>query len=244
MQEFELYGFSLFETFLAKEGCFWRLEEHWNRLATSARHFAMDVPDLDRFRQEVSAYHDATRSEVLRYTLIQTGGRWSSTSLATQTRILKKTWKPLDPCPIRLHQEERPLPVRDEMRCHKTGSRMLYQAAYHRARSRGYDDCVFSDADGYILESSTHNLCFRLDGNWYTPPMSRGILPGVMRAYLIAEHGVTERDIRNADLDRCEAVVASNSVRGLMPISALGHRMLATNEAETFIASVGTRDYT
>ena len=243
MHEYELYGFSLFETFLAKQGRFWQLDAHWNRLNTSASRFGMDAPDLDRFMREVGAYHDAGRDEIIRNTLLQTGGRWTSQAIACETRILKKAWQPSEPRPLRLHLEERPLPVRDEMRTHKSGARMHYQACYHAARSRGYDDCLFQDNEGYLLESSTHSLCLLMDGHWVTPPLARGILPGVARGWLIAEHGLVERDVRAADLENCEAAVAANAVRGLLPVSALGSRMPATSEAEAFIERIGGRNF-
>ncbi len=243
MQEYELYGFSLFETFLAKEGTFWRLSEHWDRLSSSAARFGMEAPDKDRFFRDVRGHHDASRSEVIRYTLLQMGGRWTSHSLATETRILKKTWSPVEPYPVRLYLEERPLPARDEMRCHKSGSRMMYQSAHHSSRSRGFDDALFADSEGYLLESSTYSICIRLDGKWFTPPLRRGLLPGVMRAWLIQAGFIQERDIRQDELDRFEAVVATNTVQGMRAVSAISHRMLATDLAYAFIENVGIREF-
>jgi len=244
VQEYELYGYSLFETFLAMKGRFWCLEDHWNRLSTSAKRFGMEHPTLDRFTQEVHAYCDETRDELIRYTLMQTGGRWASNDIGTETRLLKKSWDPAEPRPLRLYLEEGSLPARDEMRCHKTGSRMCYQSSYHGARSRGFDDCLFSDDEGYLLESSTFSLIVCIEGLWYTPPLSRGLLPGVARRFLIEEHAVTEKDLRLSDVDIFEAVVVANAVRGLKPVSALGHRMLTTELSTAFIESVGERQYT
>ncbi len=243
MQEYELYGFSLFETFLAKEGTFWRLSEHWDRLSSSAQRFGMEAPDKERFFRDVRGYHDASRCEIIRYTLLQMGGRWTSHNLATETRILKKAWTPTEPYPVRLYLEEKPLPSRDEMRCHKSGSRMMYQSAHHSARSRGFDDALFADSEGYLLESSTYSICVCLEGKWYTPPLRRGLLPGVLRAWLIQGGHVQERDLRQDDMDRFEAVVATNTVQGLRAVSAISHRMLGTNLADDFIEKVGPRAY-
>lgn len=243
MNEYELCGFSLFETFLARKGCFWRLENHWLRLAASAAQFGMELSDKDRFFKEICAYHDATRDEVLRYTLMQLGGRWAGSSLHTESRLLKKAWSSLEPVPVRLYLEERQLPVRDTMRCHKSGSRMLYQARFHEARSRGYDDCLFMDSEGYLLESSIFNICALKDNVWCTPPLARGLLPGVVRAWLI-DLGVCERDLRLVDLDDCQGVLATNAVKGIIPVSAIGRRMFRTDKADAFIEEMGQRDYT
>jgi para-aminobenzoate synthetase/4-amino-4-deoxychorismate lyase len=60
----------------------------------------------------------------------------------------------------------------------------------------------------------------KLDGRWYTPPVSCGLLPGVMRAELLADAalGATERVIPLAELDRAQALMLTNSVRGRVPV--------------------------
>lgn len=243
MHDYELYGYSLFETFLAKKGTFWRLDAHWERLSASASFFGMDAPDKERFFKDVIARHDATRIELLRYTLLQGGGRWSDAPSRSECRILKQAYEPQNVGEMRLRVEQRALPVRDESRNHKTGSRMSYQASYNRARNCGFDDCIFVDTEGYLLESSTANLVLKLDGDWITPQTSRGILPGVMRRHLLEGDFIQERDLRASDISEVEAAFCANAVRGIVPISALGSRMLSTASVKEFKDLIGDRDY-
>lgn len=244
MHDYELYGFSLFETFLAKQGAFWRLTAHWERLAKSAAYFGMDVPDKERFFRDVMARHDASRVELMRYTLLQGGGRWSDAPSRSECRILKRTYNGQKlPSEMRLRLEARALPVRDEQRVHKTGSRMFYQTCYNNARNCGYDDCIFVDTEGYMLESSTANLVLKVDGDWITPRFERGLLPGVMRRHLLEQETIFERDLRASDINEVEAAFSINAVRGIMPISALGSRMLPTEPVRDFMEDEGSRDY-
>jgi len=48
-----------------------------------------------------------------------------------------------------------------------------------------------------------------------TPPLSRGLLPGILRARLIDQGKAVEADLTEADLE--EGFFVGNMVRGLVP---------------------------
>lgn len=50
------------------------------------------------------------------------------------------------------------------------------------------------------------------------PPLSAGLLPGVMRAALLAEGRLHERALTRDDLARAEGLALVNSVRGWVPV--------------------------
>jgi len=56
----------------------------------------------------------------------------------------------------------------------------------------------------------------RLDGQWLTPPLSGGLLPGVMRAVVLEAWGVREAVISPAMLAAAEEIVVCNALRGAL----------------------------
>jgi para-aminobenzoate synthetase/4-amino-4-deoxychorismate lyase len=107
-----------------------------------------------------------------------------------------------------------PLPVSsaDFRLRHKTSDRAFYDAARHEA---GTDDVVFVDRDGFLTEGSFTNLFVERDGRLMTPPLRRGLLPGVLRADLIESGRAIEGDL-NAD-DLVDGFLLGNALRGLFP---------------------------
>jgi para-aminobenzoate synthetase/4-amino-4-deoxychorismate lyase len=106
-----------------------------------------------------------------------------------------------------------PLPVAasDFRLRHKTSDRAFYDAA---RRSAGTAEVVF-EADGVLTEGSFTSLFVeRDDGVLVTPPLTRGLLPGILRGELIEAGRAIEGDVTRADLAR--GFFVGNAVRGLI----------------------------
>ena len=86
--------------------------------------------------------------------------------------------------------------------------------------------------DGYhwLSEGGRSNVFLRIDGEWLTPPVGRGVLPGTMRAAVLddAEWSAREQALRVEDLFRAERIVLTNALRGVL------EARLASGEAERF----------
>ena len=109
-----------------------------------------------------------------------------------------------------------PLPVAtgDVRLRHKTSDRGFYDDARRRA---GTDEVVFERPDGRLTEGSfTSLLVARGDGVLVTPPLADGLLPGVLRADLIAGGQAVAGPLTRADLVAGRMFVG-NAVRGLVP---------------------------
>ena len=106
-----------------------------------------------------------------------------------------------------------PLPVAsDDFRlAHKTTDRAFLDKA--RAESGAFE-AVFRDEAGFLTGGSFTNLFVERRGKLVTPPLSRGLLAGVLRARLLEEGRAEEADVVEADL--VEGFLIGNSVRGLM----------------------------
>jgi para-aminobenzoate synthetase/4-amino-4-deoxychorismate lyase len=106
-----------------------------------------------------------------------------------------------------------PLPVEpDDFRLrHKTSDRRFYDEARETA---GSFEVVFVDRDGFLTEGSFTSLFVERGGRLLTPPLARGLLPGVLREQLIDEGQAEEADLRAEDLEG--RFFVGNAVRGLI----------------------------
>ena len=74
---------------------------------------------------------------------------------------------------------------------------------------------------GELAEGSRTNIFLSKDGELLTPALSSCLLPGVLRADLLAQGKVREAVLTEDDLWSAEAIYLGNSVRGLMPAQPL-----------------------
>ncbi len=208
-------GFTLFETLRAEDGQLLRLDAHLARLARSAGQLGFTL-DADEVRARLHArVRDLPRTpHRIRLDLSADGG----------VTLRHAPLTPLQPAMRRvLLSTQRVPPAEASVLGHKTSRRSAYDAAMHTAERAGAFDLLFFDADGHLIEGARSSVFVRLDGRWYTPPARGQLLPGVMRAAVLAgEPGSVlsplpiERDISRAELLRAEAVAVCNSLRGLL----------------------------
>lgn len=126
---------------------------------------------------------------------------------------------PLPDGPVRVVLADAPLSPARPLARHKTTRREVYDAGIRTAESVGAFDTLFFGADGELLEGGRSNVFLRLDGHWLTPPLSDGVLPGVMRTVLLDDPAWQAREARltREDLARAEAIVLCNALRGALP---------------------------
>src|SRR5699024_4917679 len=108
----------------------------------------------------------------------------------------------------------------DALLRHKTTRRTLFDAELqHFRRTRNCDGVLFTNGYGQITEGSRSNVFVRIGGEWLTPPLSCGLLAGVLRRHLLQ----TRPEMRAAilyphDLEAAKYVAVGNSVRGLQRV--------------------------
>lgn len=107
-----------------------------------------------------------------------------------------------------------PLPVSpDDWRLrHKTSDRSFYDLARRDADTA---EVVFEAPGGAITEGSFTNVFIERDGLLLTPPLVDGLLPGVLRAELIATGRAREAPLTRDDL--AGGFWLGNALRGLIP---------------------------
>ena len=204
-------GFELFETMLWMPGQGVRhLECHLARLEHSAQRLGFEL-DRAALRATLDAFERAASVVTrLRLALAHDG----------QLSLTHAPLAPLPSGPVRLLVgDDDTLPEADPLAAHKTTRRQHYDAGVRAAESAGAFDILFFNRAGRLVEGGRSNVFVRLDGRWWTPPVSDGALPGVMRGVLLADPAwdARERSLTRTDLAHAEGLVVCNALRGALP---------------------------
>lgn len=108
----------------------------------------------------------------------------------------------------------------DPLLRHKTTRRALYEDALAQAAADcGADEVLFLNERDELCEAARCNLFVPRGDVLLTPSLSSGLLPGVLRAQLLAEGRAHETTLRVHDLGR--VFYLGNSVRGLVRATLL-----------------------
>ncbi|MGL4819537.1 MAG: aminotransferase class IV [Bacilli bacterium] len=88
---------------------------------------------------------------------------------------------------------------------------------------RDGDDALMCTQDGVVAETSIANVFFVKEGVVFTPSVQTGILPGVMRRWVIAwcaQQGIEvyEGEFQLDELLQSDEVFITNSVQGVVPV--------------------------
>nr|WP_252733744.1 aminotransferase class IV [Paracoccus marinaquae] len=102
----------------------------------------------------------------------------------------------------------------------KTSHRPAYEAA-RAALPKGCDEAILLNERGEICEGTITNLFLRRRGRLLTPALDCGLLPGVLRADLLASGEAEEAVLKPADLAE-GALFCGNALRGLIPARLTG----------------------
>lgn len=177
------------------------LERHIARIGESARTFGIS---FDRH-----AARNALQAATFRISAPRRVRLMLSGTGRTAIEITRLAPVPDGPVDVALA----PLPVdSDDFRLrHKTSDRQFYRDALAKA---GTFEVALVDNKGFVTEGAFTNIFVKGEGALLTPPLSRGLLPGVLRAELIANGSATEADLRPADLEN--GFFIGNASRGLI----------------------------
>ncbi|KVO62136.1 aminodeoxychorismate synthase component I [Burkholderia stagnalis] len=206
-------GFQLFETTCATRAEGIRhLDRHVARLQRSADAFGFRF-DADALRGAIDA----------RCAALDGDGPYRMKLALAKDGALEIVAAPLKPLPdgpagvlLAADHGFAPTHADDALLQHKTTRRADYDRAWQAAEALGCFDMLFVNERGEVTEGGRSNLFVKLDGQWVTPPLSCGVLPGVMRGVLLDDpsFGATERVVTRDDLARAQALLLTNALRG------------------------------
>jgi len=205
--------FELLETLLYRAGRYRLLDSHIRRMAESAGYFdfGFDAAGLAAF---LSAYARglADKGPYRVRVLCDRRGRFRAEHAPLVTSPAGKE-------PGRVAFAGTSVDSGEVMLYHKTTRREMYNTMYELACKNGLTDVLFRNERGEITEGAISNVFIRREESLLTPPVTCGLLGGLMRHYILGklkharEEVLTPDDIREAD-----EIFLCNSVRGVMRV--------------------------
>jgi para-aminobenzoate synthetase/4-amino-4-deoxychorismate lyase len=181
------------------------LEFHLERIKASAAELGFSF-DRHETRNRIQALcFELDEPARLRLLLARSG------EIALETTPLPA---PID-SPVACVALPHPLVAGDWRLRHKTTDRGFHQAALAVAQEQGAYEALLVREDGLVTEGTFTNVFVERGGKLLTPPLSLGLLPGVLRQQLIEQGRAEEAELTLDDLS--EGFFIGNAVRGLIP---------------------------
>lgn len=224
-------GSGVFETIKTVDNLPWALSRHMRRVVSSAQTKGIKLPSEDQIRSSVDFLLSNERFSqgVLRLSFAE-GGNWSAShleykllanpaKLVSHKKLLKSNGQPVKSFPYD-HRLE------------------ILKAA----QDVGADEAIVINDKGRVCEGSVTNLLFQIDGEWITPPISDGVLPGIVRALVIENCGVLVRSITEFQLEQVNSGFLLSSLRIAQPIESInGRELLQSPEFRAEIEAMALR---
>lgn len=228
-----LYGAGLFETMRTRAGKVFALDDHLDRLLSSAKTLSIDISyDKDYIADAIYKVLRANDLADARMRLTVTGGAMSqepedrkSTLLITATKLAayppeyyRKGIMVLL-CPYRQNP--------DDPTCgHKVTSYFPRMIGLKFAHEKGAAEALWFTPDNRLAEGCISNVFLVKDSVLYTPPLSTPVLPGVARktvCRIAADSSIEliEKDLFVNDLLGAEEVFLTNAIMQVMPVNSI-----------------------
>jgi branched-chain amino acid aminotransferase len=195
-----LYGLSVYTVFyvVPEDGTYraFRLQDHYNRLKSSAKIIGLDWPthlSFEAFKTIVKELMEAntpTDPVFVRATIHADGllpgtrSRHVSTQLSAFVYSATPIMKPEG---VRLKTSQwRRIPDNSiPSRAKVNGAYVNSVLAHQDALDAGYDDCIFLDQSGHVCELAAANIFMVREGRLITPDTSSDLLEGINRRAII-----------------------------------------------------------
>lgn len=229
-----LLGDGLFETLCFDGGRVKDLDRHLDRVRRSASVLGLPDPvdgiDLGALCQELVARSQLTQA-ALRFTFTAGEGARGLVREATPEVTRRLSCAPLAPPPqdIRLHLTSIRRSASSPSAQHKTLSYIDNVLARREANQTGADMGLMLDTDGHVACADCANIFWLSGERIYTPALNGAVLPGTVREALCERFSIDEGGHGLEALAAAEAAVVTNSLIGVVPVTAIGDRTLGAN---------------
>jgi branched-chain amino acid aminotransferase len=211
-----LEGSGIFETIKTVDGKPWALSRHMRRAVNSSTKEHIVLPSEELVRQSIATLLQAEiHSTGLLRVSFDGSGNWAAVHLP-YTEVVSAAKVGIHPDPLVVEG----VPVKSYPYTHRL-------EILEQSRINGFDESLVTSADGKICEGSVFNVLLKISGTWCTPPLSDGVLPGVMRALVIENFNVMVRSIAVTEVADIESAFLLSSLRIAQPIASINGRELS-----------------
>jgi branched-chain amino acid aminotransferase len=208
-------GDGIFETIKTVDNKPWAMSRHMRRAVSSARKIGLRVPSEELIREaiETLCMTEKHLNGMLRISFGQ-NGNWSAVHLP---------YEPIKQGARLLSYDKEIATLGQPMKSYPYTHRLEILEAIKLLDA---DEAVVCNEKGKVCEGSVTNLLLRIENTWITPPISDGVLPGVMRALVIEYCGVSVRSIDVSEIPLVQSAFLLSSLRIAQPVASIDGREL------------------
>lgn len=228
-----LYGAGLFETLRGDQGVVFRLDDHLDRLFSSASQLGMDLPfDKTFVAEAVASVLEANDLKDARLRVTVTSGPVSAPEDQRRPTLLI-AGAPLQGypedyyrhgvrvilCPYRQNPS-------DPLTGHKSTSYFPRMLALRLAHQGHAAEALWFTPDGGLAEGCVSNVFLVKDGSLLTPPLDTPVLPGIARKAVATIAGeqslsLTEQRLTIDDLLGADEVFLTNVIMKVLSVTGI-----------------------
>jgi len=226
-----MYGEGLFETMRAYLGKVFRQARHLDRLIRSATEIGLSPPSRDLLERGIaeSLAAGGMSNAIVRVTVTSGTGEVGPQTVVALVRPLKL------PPPQHYSQGCRAASVAiglapgSALRRVKSLNYLDKLLAAAAAEWAGADEALLVDKDARVVEAAMRNVFGVVGGRLVTPPVARGLLPGVTREAVLevaARAGIPadERDVTLSELQAADECFLTSSIAEIIPVASVDGR--------------------
>jgi branched-chain amino acid aminotransferase len=223
-----LYGAGLFETMRASNGVVFALDDHLDRLFTSAEKLKIHLRGDKKFIAD--AVYETLNANELKEARIRLTATSGAISAETPEPTLFITAVNFEPYPKEYYDKGimvvlnsyRQNPA-DVLAGHKTTSYFSRIHALGVAHQKRAAEALWFAIDGRLAEGCVSNVFLVKDSVLYTPSLTTGILPGIARKTVLnlaAKNSIQaeEKDLGIDELIGADEVFITNVIMQVMPV--------------------------
>ena len=215
------FGIGVFETIALEQGVPIFFCEHLTRMMTSLERLgiAVEPRDLVELARNACRGDACVGSKVLKLVVTEKN-RFATVRANTYDDARRAAGFTCEFSAVR-RNETSPLVA---MKTFNYGDCILQKRA---AAARGIDEPLFLNTKGQVAEGATSNIFAVIQGEVVTPPVSCGLLPGVMRNFVLRVTGAKERPLTFEELMQADEAFLTNSLMGAMPVRSIDGQGIA-----------------
>jgi len=197
--------FELFETMLIENGEIFLLENHISRLKKAAQHFLFYLDEVNL--RELLKLIVVGLNQNLKFKLKISLTKWGELKYNLEQIAENKNYG-------RILISKKIIDSNNMFQYFKTTNRELYNSEIKKWQKEGFDDVIFLNKNGNVVEGAITNIMISHKNGFITPPIEDGLLNGCYREYLLSKKkNVTEKSFGIDELLNAEEVKIFNSVK-------------------------------
>lgn len=256
------YGDGLFESMHAANNQIQLFDKHLKRLKSGMKILNMEIPDIfttksDKLQNQINTLTNKNRhykgARIRLSVFRQDGGLYSPKSNKVSYIIENK---PLKTIPYKLNEKGLLIDIYNEqlkpinlLSSIKTTNSLFFVLAGIYKQANNLDECLLLNTRGNIVEGISSNIFIVKNDKLFTPALSEGCLPGVMRQNIIElaqSKGINieyTKPIKIEDVEKADEIFLTNAIKGIQWVVGFKQRRFYNHTSKRIMKMLNNQQF-